>query len=469
MKTKKNNLSIEKIGFSIIILTIVVYLLTITRALAIPLVIALIIFYIFTNIATFLKEKPLKQLIPMEKLRGFVANMSTLLLLLMAIFTLYSIISTNVEKLIQEAPRYHGILQAKITKFTRTMSSKGSNSGDFYASIVSEDFEIEADNFDNFTNIRELAYALEHDSTSVEDKDSKSSGFQERLIAMSPDWLKGQLEGIQMPDMGKMAFENFDFSYIQKLGGLLGDMAKNTTLIIIYLLFLVLERKSLKQKVLLLGKSNKSFGHFVNIVARINHDILEYLKIKSMASFFTGFLSYIVLVIADVPLASFWGILIFVLNFIPTIGSIIAVMFPFILSVILFDNLSSAFILGAILTSIQMAIGNLIEPRFLGKTLNLSPIAIFLFLVIWGKIWGILGMFLAVPIMVVVNIILAQFEQTRTLAIALSGNGMIQCEARDEQQPPEEDTTSSTVDVTPVEVDNKPLTDTEELTQVSSE
>lgn len=432
-KKKKNSLSIEKIGFSIIILTIVVYLLTITRALAIPLVIALIIFYIFTNIANYLRDKLLKRFIPMEKLRGFLANIFTLAILLIGIFSLSSIISTNIENLREEAPKYEGILRAKLTKFTRPLPKKGNDGEDPYSSTAAYNFEIEADNYDNFTNIRELAKALDADTSTVEEEE-KEPTLTDKLVAMSPPWLKGQLEGVQMPDMGKVAFENIDFGFIQKLGGMLGDVAKNTTMIIIYLLFLVLERKSLKQKVLLLGESNKSFGNFVQIATKINHDILEYLKIKSMASFFTGFLSYIVLEIAGVDFASFWAILIFVLNFIPTIGSIVAVIFPFILSVILFENISSAFILGAVLTSIQMAIGNLIEPRFLGKTLNLSPIAIFLFLVIWGKIWGILGMFLAVPIMVVVNIILAQFEQTRTLAIILSGNGIIHSESREERE-----------------------------------
>lgn len=446
---KKNRLSIEKIGFTIIILTIVVYLLTITRALAIPLVIAVIIFYIFTNVAGFLRDKLLVKFLPMQKLRGFVANISTLVLLLVVIFTLSSIVTTNVNQLINDAPRYQGILRAKLTKFTRPLPKKGDASSEYYTSASDYHFDIEEDNFDNFTNIREFALAIKSDSTLGESKEEKPSGMQEKLIEMSPDWLKGHLSNIQMPDMGKVAFESFDFGIIQKLGGLLGDMAKNTSMIIIYLLFLVLERKSLTNKVHLLGESNKSFGNFVAIMGKINHDILEYLKIKSMASFFTGFLSYIVLVIAGVPLASFWAILIFVLNFIPTIGSIIAVIFPFVLSVILFDNISSAFILGAVLTSIQMAIGNLIEPRFLGKTLNLSPIAILLFLVIWGKIWGILGMFLAVPIMVVVNIILAQFEPTRTLAIILSGNGMIQSATRPADEDDESENSNASANTPP--------------------
>ena len=139
----------------------------------------------------------------------------------------------------------------------------------------------------------------------------------------------------------------------------------------------------------------------------------------------TGVLSYLVLVTVGVDFAALWGMLIFLLNFIPTIGSILAVIPPILLSLVQFKGLTPFFIVMSSLISIQIIIGNILEPRLAGKSLNLSPLVILLSLVLWGKIWGIVGMFLCVPITVILNIVLANFESTKSIAIMLSANGKI--------------------------------------------
>lgn len=79
----------------------------------------------------------------------------------------------------------------------------------------------------------------------------------------------------------------------------------------------------------------------------------------------------------------------------------------------------------SLLIGIQVFMGNVVEPRWLGNTLNLSPLVILVSLTIWASIWGIVGMFLSVPIMVILNIILANFEKTRKIAVFLSQNGNV--------------------------------------------
>ena len=210
--------------------------------------------------------------------------------------------------------------------------------------------------------------------------------------------------------------------------GVVTNITKNMGLILLYLLFLLLERKHFRRKINTLRERDASFNKFYPVFSKINKDLMKYIKTKSIASIATGLTSFIILKIAGVDFASFWALLIFILNFIPTIGSIIAVLFPIMFAFVQFDSATAIVGLGVALVSVQQLIGNFLEPRYLGKTLNLSPLVILISLGIWGKVWGILGMFLSVPLMVSINIILAHFKQTQGLAIMLSANGVIDIE-----------------------------------------
>ena len=123
--------------------------------------------------------------------------------------------------------------------------------------------------------------------------------------------------------------------------------------------------------------------------------------------------------------AVLWGFIAFVLNFIPTIGSIIAVLIPVIFALIQFPFISDVFILFTFLIIIQFVLGNIIQPKMMGNKLNISQFVVILSLVIWGAMWGTIGMFLSVPLMVILLIIFSQFEHTKSLAILISGDGKI--------------------------------------------
>ncbi|MDD9889145.1 MAG: AI-2E family transporter, partial [Gammaproteobacteria bacterium] len=139
----------------------------------------------------------------------------------------------------------------------------------------------------------------------------------------------------------------------------------------------------------------------------------------------TGILSYIFLRVMDIDFAGMWGIIIFLLNFIPTVGSIVATIFPALIALAQSDGYTlSIIVLGGIGT-IQICIGNILEPRLMGSSFNLSPIVILLNLALWGYIWDIPGMFLCVPFLIIVTIILSHFPQTRPIAIILSSDGRL--------------------------------------------
>ena len=132
-----------------------------------------------------------------------------------------------------------------------------------------------------------------------------------------------------------------------------------------------------------------------------------------------------VLVAVGLDLAGFWAFVIFLLAYIPTIGSLLGVIFPALMALLQFGGISEFLIIAVGLGAAQLVIGNVLEPRMMGRSLNLSSLVVIVSLAVWGSLWGVTGMFLSVPITVVLMIILAQFKQTRPIAILLSANGKV--------------------------------------------
>lgn len=149
--------------------------------------------------------------------------------------------------------------------------------------------------------------------------------------------------------------------------------------------------------------------------------VSAYISMKSLLSFATGFLTWIILLSFNVQLASLVAILTVILNFIPTIGSIVAVLIP-VPMLILQYYFGWEFFAVLILTgTLQFAIGNVIEPLVMGDSMDLHPIAVLLCLIFWGMVWGVPGMFLAVPVTAVLKIVFSRIEATKDLSEILAG------------------------------------------------
>jgi len=144
-----------------------------------------------------------------------------------------------------------------------------------------------------------------------------------------------------------------------------------------------------------------------------------------LLSLVTAIASWVIMKWVGLDFAEFWALLIFFLNYIPNIGSFVATAFPAILALIQFQSWLPFVIITSGIVSIQFIIGNIVEPRFLSKSLNLSPLVILFALSLWGAIWGVLGMFLSVPITVMMMIVFAHFDSTRAVAILLSKDGYV--------------------------------------------
>ncbi len=214
-------------------------------------------------------------------------------------------------------------------------------------------------------------------------------------------------------------------AYATSVAASFAGILASSGLIMIYILFLFLEQGNFNQKITALFSSSGSEEDVRKIINRIRNDIQKYISIKMFTSSMTGLLSYGFLRIVDVDFAGVWGLLIFLLNFIPTVGSIVATIFPAMIALAQSDGYTLFIFVLIGIGILQIAIGNILEPRLMGSSFNLSPIVILLNLGLWQYIWGIPGMFLCVPFLIILTIILSYFPQTRSIAIILSSDGRL--------------------------------------------
>lgn|SRR3990167_1824754 len=215
-------------------------------------------------------------------------------------------------------------------------------------------------------------------------------------------------------------------SIFSRLASILSEVASNLVLILIYLFFLLLEYRTFHKKLQAVCKTEVQYKNINAIVEKIISDINNYFKVITVMNILAGLLSYLTLLAFGIDYAEFWGVLIFLLHYIPYIGPIAAVIFVLLAVSIQITTLPLFITLAAILIFIQFLVGNVLETKWMGTRLNLSPVVILISLTFWGAIWGIPGMFLSVPLMVTINIILAKFPSTRPIAILLSEEGKVE-------------------------------------------
>ena len=198
------------------------------------------------------------------------------------------------------------------------------------------------------------------------------------------------------------------------------SILSSVLLIILMTVFLLGERHVIIPKLLNFIKEGE--GDKLTVIwERIIRQISKYITIKVFISILTGALFYIICLIVGLDFALLWGVLAVVLNFIPTIGSIIITVLVTLMAIIQFAPSIGPILfvgIGAIL--VQNIVGNFLDPRLSGNSLNLSPFIILVSLSAFGFVWGIVGMFLAVPLLSILQIICANVESTRPIAMLIS-------------------------------------------------
>jgi predicted PurR-regulated permease PerM len=176
---------------------------------------------------------------------------------------------------------------------------------------------------------------------------------------------------------------------INKVISAFSNIFSNIVQILLYVLFLLLDQRFFNIKLNALFPNNEHKNRAKHVLTSISNSIKTYISITTIISLATGFLTYIVCQMFSLEGAVLWGFIAFVLNFIPTIGSIIAVLIPVIFALIQFPFISDVFILFTFLIIIQFVLGNIIQPKMMGNKLNISQFVVILSLVIWGAMWAI--------------------------------------------------------------------------------
>ncbi|NWG28748.1 MAG: AI-2E family transporter [Ignavibacteriaceae bacterium] len=193
------------------------------------------------------------------------------------------------------------------------------------------------------------------------------------------------------------------------------NLFANGFLILLTVIFIMLEEVSLPAKIKKMVKDPEAS---ISRIQSVTQNINKYIAIKTAISLVTGLLVYFMLLIIGVDYPLLWGVLAFALNFIPTIGSIIALIPPVLLTIIQF-GFAKAFIVLIGYIVINTIMGNILEPKFMGKGLGLSTLVVFLSLIFWGWVLGPIGMLLSVPLTITIKIALDSSDETRWLAILL--------------------------------------------------
>jgi predicted PurR-regulated permease PerM len=214
---------------------------------------------------------------------------------------------------------------------------------------------------------------------------------------------------LKMVDPGKI------LSFTAGAVGEIGNIMSDSFLIMFITIFMLLEVKTFMFKTELIEKIK---GGSLQYMDKIGKSIRHYLSIKAAISLLTGILIYLWLVIVGVDYAILWGVIAFMLNFIPSIGSIVAAI-PTMLLALVQLGFGGVLWTGIGYLAVNILIGNVVEPRLMGKGLGLSTLVVFLSLVVWGYVLGTVGMFLSIPLTISIKIMLEQREETRWAALLL--------------------------------------------------
>lgn len=203
------------------------------------------------------------------------------------------------------------------------------------------------------------------------------------------------------------------------------DFISALMVVIFYVLFLILEQRSFTKKIRKLFSTSKQRNNFMDVIAKIDNSVHAYIATKSILSLIVAVITYVILFFFNVDFPFLWAFLTFLLSFIPFIGAFASVLFPVLIYLLQTEDMMSVSILLSVLLGVQILFGNIIEPKVVGKSVNLSPLVVLLSLTFWSAIWGIAGMFLCVPISVTLMIVFNHFPKTKGIAIILSEEGEI--------------------------------------------
>jgi len=227
------------------------------------------------------------------------------------------------------------------------------------------------------------------------------------------------------------AFKLRDFSFLKWLPtgslsaffsrslGSFFDLLGNSTIVAFFMLFLIAETHLFQTRIIK-AYGNEKANSILKIIQNVSASVRKYILIKLFISLGTAVLATAIMAFFQLDFYAFFGFLVFILNFIPYIGSIIATVLPVLFAFLQYDSAWTAVWLMIALIVIQNVMGSILEPQIAGRRLNLSPLIVLISVMFWGWLWGSIGMLLSIPILATIRIIFENFEATKTLAVMMS-------------------------------------------------
>lgn len=388
---------------------LVTWLMVIGRSLLVPFVIALVFWYLLLSLAGGVQQ------IPTGRLRFSMPKGLALLLAFMLVLALLAGFVAVVSETFRQlgSPGLQGRYNAQFLAII-----DGVEQALVYAPLISDAAGNLVPNSAEPTWLQRLGLGERFAFGSV--RDFEAGNFIGQLVTLAIENM--QSDGIS----GISSSAGNALRWASQIFGPVSGLIATTSVILLYTAFLLVETSTFEQKMRALARDSETYARWRTITDTITKRVGTYLRIKTFTSALTGMLGYAILKAFSVDFAEFWGLLLFLFNYIPIIGSFIATILPIFVALVQPGiGLGSTALVSLLLISVQQGVGSFVEPRLMGNTLNLSPLVILISLAFFGSIWGVTGALLSVPLVSIIGILLASFESSRWLAVILSRNGRI--------------------------------------------
>lgn len=207
--------------------------------------------------------------------------------------------------------------------------------------------------------------------------------------------------------------------------GSAAGMLTSVIIIIFYVIFIFVEDGVIQAKLAAIVEDPDRRREINEMMSRITHEVERYLGVKVILGIVQAAPTFLVLAYVGVNGAAFWAILVFFFSFIPTVGTLVGIFFPALMTLMQFEEIGPFLTVAMTLGLVQLLASNLLEPQLMGQTLNLSALAIFISIFAGGAVWGIVGALIIVPVLAVVVIVCASVPELRPIAVILSSDGKI--------------------------------------------
>lgn len=257
----------------------------------------------------------------------------------------------------------------------------------------------------------------------------QATGFAGELAAYQEklNGLIGQVAGmlgLRSPPTLDQLYRSLDPSqYLGVVAKRLQNFAADSVFVLVYLGFILASRRGFRRKLVAMFPTKDERDYAVGVFGQIRDGVERYLWVQTVTGLMIAAGSLAIMLIVGLDNAVFWALLIFLASYIPVVGGLVGIALPPVFALVQFGGWWQALVLLVVLQVLQFIVGNVVQPRMQGDSLNIDPVVVLLSLAFWGLIWGLPGMFLSTPLTVGLMIIMAQFPATRRLAILLSENG----------------------------------------------